>query len=731
MLRRFYLSLALTILVCTYSCAQSYPVQISVQLVPPFSGYLPDYASPGNDNLRIYITFMDFSQPTYDVKLKFALTGNNVSIQSRSWYYDGPVTLEPGVPLMLTGTDLSGMLSSANLDYSGITLAQYNQSKVLPEGFYTINVTAYDFANPLPIQVSNVGTTQAWMLLCDPPLTNLPACGSEVITSDPQFVAFSWSPLNMTAPTSALGTEYLFELWEVMPPNNNPNNVVLVTAPMYTITTNLTMITYGIAEPPLQVGWTYVWRVRAYDLDNRALFRNNGYSQICTFTYGDESELLGNLAQLTLSATVLTHRQARCNWDSTSVYASYHLEFRKINTANWFPHNTTSASLRLTSLEPVTQYEAQVQGIFPNGEEGPWSNIVTFTTPAQAVLNCGEASPPPSQQNFSPLTQATTGMIWQVGQFEMIVTQLNNMSNANGLYSGLGKVIMPLGVTVNCSYTNVQIGVDQVMYAGQVRGITEGVSNWLSQWNFGFDYDTSYFFNAGIDSIYVSNGVIIIIDENGNQTTVPIDPNGGVLITDSNGNQWIVQSDGTVVPVSGGYLLPLTNDTLNDQEMRIMKSAMTIIRNQLTPQVVSGQQSTMNTIETQLQNRSDQQQQQAVGGNVPAPPTQVDDQYERVTFIQRDANPNDPGDVLGNQYKSAQLDYYCSKVLLIMSREDCPDQELDLVGQYLTINGILFKSYVTQQLAAGKTEAEIAALVAENGIKQLVRMTLIKQMSPD
>jgi hypothetical protein len=331
MLHRALITLLLTIISCTLSHAQTYPVQISTQLVPPFSGYLPDYASPGNDNLRFFITLTDFSLPSYDVKLKFSLSGNNVSIQSKPWYYAGPITLEPGVPLMLTGTDLSGMLNSANLDYSGITLPQYNQSKVLPEGFYTIEVTAYDFANPLPIPVSNIGTTQAWMMLCDPPLTNLPACASEVPTSQAQFVAFSWSPLNMASPTSALGTEYLFELWEVMPPNNNPNNVVLATAPIYTTTTNLTMITYGITEPPLQVGWTYVWRVRAYDLEGRALFRNNGCSQICTFTYGDESELLGNLAQLTLSAQVLTHRQARCNWDSANVYTSYHREFQRAN----------------------------------------------------------------------------------------------------------------------------------------------------------------------------------------------------------------------------------------------------------------------------------------------------------------------------------------------------------------------------------------------------------------
>jgi len=474
-----------------------------------------------------------------------------------------------------------------------------------------------------------------------------------------------------------------------------------------------------------------VWRVRAYDLDGRELFRNNGYSVICTFSWGNSTLLLGNLANLTLSAQALTHRQARCMWDSASVYANYHLEFRKVNTVNWFPLNTTQANVRITNLEPLTTYEAQVHGVFPNGTDGPWSNIVTFTTPAHAMLNCGETSPPPEQQNFSPLTQATEGMIWQVGQFEMVVTQLSNTSNANGLYTGLGKVIMPLGITVACTFTGIQIGTDQVMYAGEVKAVTEGVGSWVTQWNVNYVYDTSYYYTGNIDSIYVNgNGDIVIIDENGNQTIVPIDPEGGVLITDSNGGQWIVNADGTVTLVTGGYLLPLTNDTLNPQEMRIMKAAMTIIRGELSASTISSQQSSMNGYEQQLGNRVDAQQQAASGTNVPAPPSQpANDSYETISYSEEEANPNDPSYVIGNQYKTAQLTYYTSQILLVMSREDCPDEELHFIGQYLTVNGLLFKNFVVQQLALGKTEAEIAAVVAENGIKVLVKNTLIKQMS--
>ena len=34
---------------------QTYPVQINAQLVPPYSGYLPDYGDPNAQNLKLFL----------------------------------------------------------------------------------------------------------------------------------------------------------------------------------------------------------------------------------------------------------------------------------------------------------------------------------------------------------------------------------------------------------------------------------------------------------------------------------------------------------------------------------------------------------------------------------------------------------------------------------------------------------------------------------------------------
>jgi len=54
---------------------QTYPVQISAHLIPPYSGYLPDYADPASEKLKVILQFNDFSVPHYNLRLKFEIKG--------------------------------------------------------------------------------------------------------------------------------------------------------------------------------------------------------------------------------------------------------------------------------------------------------------------------------------------------------------------------------------------------------------------------------------------------------------------------------------------------------------------------------------------------------------------------------------------------------------------------------------------------------------------------------
>src|SRR5687767_4407588 len=114
--------------------AQIYPVQISAQLVPPYSGYLPDYADPTSEKLKVILQFNDFSQTQYNLKLKFEIKGNGFTISTKALYNPPPITLLPGQPLLLSGADLAPYLNTNNLDFVGINQSQYQQKMALPEG---------------------------------------------------------------------------------------------------------------------------------------------------------------------------------------------------------------------------------------------------------------------------------------------------------------------------------------------------------------------------------------------------------------------------------------------------------------------------------------------------------------------------------------------------------------------------------------------------------------------
>lgn len=547
------------------------------QIVAPFSGYLGDYANAGEEKLKLILLFTDFSKPSYSIKLKLSVQGQNINIQSKSYFYAGPFTLQPGVPMEISGSELHDLLNSQNLDFTGLSKTQYEQSKVLPEGFYTFCVTAYDYNNPVAIQVSNTSCAQGWMILSDPPFLNLPLCTSTVTPVNPQQLTFAFTQMNMGSPNSAANTEYVFELWEIRPHNAIPNNIVQTTPPIFSYTTNVTAINYGITEPPLLVGMQYAWRVRAVDITGRDLFKNQGYSQVCTFTYGNVMD--GANINLNLHAQGVTQRQIKVWWDSLSVFTKYDLEFRKAGTVDqWFPVSTASSHVRVVDLEPNTTYEFHVRGV-SDEYTSPYSANVTATTLPPPNYQCGETPPPINFSQFTPLQTASVNSIWQVGQFEMRILELQSGVSPTGMYSGLGAITMAYGIKVNCRFTNVFVNSDQVLVQGKVVALTDGVETWLSNGGMGTIQDgtsepeihVNTPLTASSFSVDTANGTVSV---GGNTYTYT--PNGETF-EDSNGNIWVVTADGQVIQVgtqgSGHGPVPESKNVINTSKGTIVFKA--------------------------------------------------------------------------------------------------------------------------------------------------------------
>ena len=226
--------LGLFVLVCLTGRAQIYPIDVSTQVTPPYDVYLPDYASPGGEKLRVVLLQRDLAIQGYRLRFEMTIQVNGVTImQTSKSAMPPPVTLQPGIPTVLGGSDLYWYVQPQNLEFGGgYSAATYERTRALPEGPVTITFTAYDYVRNT-VQVSRPASAFFYAALDQPPLLNYPACGMQIAPINPQFLNFSWLPQNTASPNSALSTNYIFSIWAVLPAGYSYQDIVQSSPPIY------------------------------------------------------------------------------------------------------------------------------------------------------------------------------------------------------------------------------------------------------------------------------------------------------------------------------------------------------------------------------------------------------------------------------------------------------------------------------------------------------------------
>ncbi len=345
-----------------FSLAQTYPVSATLQLTPPYSVYLSDYTV--NDQMKLHLLLRDLTEPSYQVRLSLVLEGVGIRIETNPNMVPPPIFIEGGIPAVLSAEDLAPYLDSRNLIFSGISRQEYEQRAALPEGFYRFCFRVHDYKRKEVI-LSQEACAQAWFMLNDPPRINTPLCGTTLPLRDPQNILFQWLPMNANSPNSALTTEYEFTLVEIRPPGRNPNDAINVGYPLFQTTTQQTSLIYGLLEPPLIPGQEYAFRVRAIDTEGRDQFKNKGYSEVCTFKFGDS----GVPPPEGMNVYVEGERRAKVTWFMSIETDRYRIEYRKKSTGTgytWFTIETEQDNTLIQDLEPDTEYEVRVAGILKN-----------------------------------------------------------------------------------------------------------------------------------------------------------------------------------------------------------------------------------------------------------------------------------------------------------------------------------------------------------------------------
>ena len=440
--------------------AQQYPVQASVQLLPPYSVYLSDYA---NERLVVQLQLRDISKGEIPVRLRWQIRGGGVYLETNTTYRPTPNTVGVGMPLRLDGYDLAQYLQPENLLGNGGTAAWRRQTQ-LPEGMYTFCVQVLD--DVTGAVVSNAACASAWLLRHEPPFLNLPEHEAKPEARDPQQLTFQWTPRHTGRPNANFQTEYDFRLVEIWPDDRDPNDAMQSSIPLYETTTASTMLVYGMAEPLLIPGRRYAWQVRARSLVNGealTMFNNQGDSEVRSFRWGDAC-----VAITEVRAEALSGGRIRLRWEAPGTHSSYRVQYRQKGTSRWYQQESFQPEAIITRLQPSTAYEYQVGGYCGSIAAG-LSTLASVGTLEEIVPEyaCGLPVPAPNQESASPLPQLRVGEIIQAADFSVTVTESSGQA---GQFSGKGTVALPWlrEAVAQVTFQEVQINEAYQLTAGEL-----------------------------------------------------------------------------------------------------------------------------------------------------------------------------------------------------------------------------------------------------------------------
>ncbi len=453
--------------------SQSFPVTIAAQSVPPHTGSLTDMVAPGLERLGVTIVLNDSKELSYQARLKVTIEGQGITLTSKEDMMPIPITLSYGVPTQLSGIELREYLDVYNLNFSGMTRADYLQEGRLPEGFYSICFTVYDYDRSNEEAVSMIGCTAMNVILHDPPVILSPI--GQQMTTEPQNLGVQWQERHV----GGFPVEYTIQVFDFDPSLNlTPDLVIEFEQPIIERTTLVsTSIFIGPADPALFRGGEYIVRVKANDITMQNAFYNGGWSEPAFFTYGEDCAFPRGI-----NAEPVNETQALVNWSPEPGYNTYLIRYRENGRtdANWYEDETFNINHTLSELSDGTTYEYQVQTLCNGTQEGSFSPVDTFSTPAidfdPAEFDCTDEATLPMPSNTTPITALEFGDVLKLGGFEFKVTQAEPNGDDPDSWDGTGLVIVPwLGLKIISEFEGLYVNELKEVYDGEVTALQNGL----------------------------------------------------------------------------------------------------------------------------------------------------------------------------------------------------------------------------------------------------------------
>ncbi len=261
--------------------AQPYAVDASLQLQAPMTPYLEDLTQTIPSPLQLNLILNDKDEQAYPVRLRFSISGQGISIRTRTDISPPPILLDYGILIQLTGAELIDYFLPEQLEFQGIDPMQFSQSGGrLPEGIYNICVEVLDYQRFQGAPISNQSCRVVEMAELLPPQILTPYGAIEA--TEAQNLLIQWVPQHI----GNFPIQYTLSLWE-MRPGLSLTQVRQQTLPIFEqVIGPSTTFLYGLDAPPLLPGANYLIQVQVEDLLEQHHFTNAGHSELVQFTYG-------------------------------------------------------------------------------------------------------------------------------------------------------------------------------------------------------------------------------------------------------------------------------------------------------------------------------------------------------------------------------------------------------------------------------------------------------------
>lgn len=379
-IRKQFIAILLMCFVGLQAVAQQFfPVVARFTQLPPYPVYLADFSNPSQTNLSIQVQQNDRDIASRAFRIKVYIEGQGFQIQGADVVQgENPLTLTYGQVYNLPASDVANYFKQYNLKVSP---DQYRRP--FSEGSFRFGVEIIDDITKRPlsgIQWAN----PVWITINEPPVWVMPQNNITVTPTVPQNITFQWAPRH----TNVSDVEYEFIITDLMVNKGftgNIQNLFLAQPAFYKTRTRSTTLSYNATLPPLVPGRMYAYRVEAIAKRGRedvGVFRNNGFTEIQYFSYGDP---LLPPTNLKLAWDGNNNKEANFNWKGESTHKSFVLELReKGGKGDWKSSNIAPLTgnqfhaFKFENLDPTKNYEARVTGVGADGQRAT-STITDLT----------------------------------------------------------------------------------------------------------------------------------------------------------------------------------------------------------------------------------------------------------------------------------------------------------------------------------------------------------------